>query len=75
MFEMLDVEEQAVVDRIEEFAAQGYRTLTFALKELDSADIDGVLTQEDIESCLSLQGATCVEDLLQLDVNRCLIDF
>ena len=51
---MLDSEERAIVDRIEEFASQGYRTLTFALKELDSANIDGVLTQEDIESCLSL---------------------
>ena len=51
---MLDSEERAIVDRIEEFASQGYRTLTFALKELDSANIDGVLTQEDIENCLSL---------------------
>ena len=75
MFEMLDSEEQAIVDRIEEFASQGFRTLTFALKELESANIDGIYTQEDIESCLSLQGATCVEDLLQLDVSRCLVDF
>ena len=72
---MLDSEEQAIVDRIEEFASQGFRTLTFALKELESANIDGIYTQEDIESCLSLQGATCVEDLLQLDVSRCLVDF
>ena len=36
----------------------------FAKKELDSPLIDGVLTQEDIECCFTLLGATCVEDLL-----------
>ena len=48
------------------------------MKELNiqSPDqIDGVLTQEDIESCFSLLGASCVEDLLQKDVSRCLRDF
>ena len=45
------------------------------MKELDSIDIDGVLTQEDIEGCFSLLGASCVEDLLQHDVSRCLQDF
>ena len=74
-FKFFDSEEKAIVDKIEVFASQGYRTLTFALKELDSADIDGVYTQEDIESCFNLQGASCVEDLLQHDVSRCLIDF
>ena len=43
-FERFDKEEKAIEDRIEEFASQGYRTLTFALKELASADIDGVYT-------------------------------
>lgn len=32
-------------------------------------------TQEDIESCFALLGATCVEDLLQKDVRQCLIDY
>ena len=45
------------------------------MKELDSDVIDGVLNQNDIESCYSLLGASCVEDLLQHDVARCLIDF
>ena len=40
----------------------------FGMKELDSAEIDGVKTQEDIECCFTLLGATCVEDLLQKDV-------
>ena len=57
------------------FASEGFRTLTFAMKHLDSPDIDGVLTQEDIESCYTLLGASCVEDLLQHDVSRCLRDF
>lgn len=75
---LFNQEETSVVERIEEFAAKGFRTLTFAMKELDiqSPDqIDGVLTQEDIESCFSLLGASCVEDLLQKDVSRCLRDF
>ena len=73
--DVLDQEEKTILQRIEEFASQGFRTLTFALKELESAEIDGVFTQEDIEGCLSLQGASCVEDLLQHDVARCLVDF
>ena len=32
--------------------------------ELDSTEIDGVLTQQDIESCFTLLGVSCVEDLL-----------
>ena len=71
----LDEEERDILNQIEQFAAEGFRTLTFAYKELESAEIDGVLEQEDIESCLSLLGATCVEDLLQVDVSRCLVDF
>ena len=63
------------MDQIEEFAAKGFRTLTFGMKELESVEIDGVLTQEDIECCLTLLGATCVEDLLQKDVKQCLIDY
>lgn len=68
-------EEREIVDQIEEFAAKGFRTLTFGMKELESVEIDGVLTQEDIECCLTLLGATCVEDLLQKDVKQCLIDY
>ena len=52
--DLLDQEEKTILQHIEEFASKGFRTLTFALKELDSDEIDGVYTQEDIESCLSL---------------------
>ena len=45
------------------------------MKVLDTADIDGNLTQEEIETGFTLLGATCVEDLLQHDVKRCLHDF
>ena len=76
VLENLDQEELDVVNKIEMFAAQGFRTLTFAMKELDLPEWkDGEFTQEDIESCYSLLGATCVEDLLQFDVARCLVDF
>ena len=70
-----NAEEREIVDQIEDFAAKGFRTLTFGMKELDSVEIDGVMTQEDIECCLTLLGATCVEDLLQKDVKQCLIDY
>lgn len=65
-------EEQAVVEHIETYAAKGYRTLAFGCKQLNSPEVDGVLTQNEVESCLIMLGATCVEDLLQLDVQRCL---
>ena len=61
-------EERSIVEEIESSASKGFRTLTFGMKELDSTEIDGVRTQEDIECCLTLLGASCVEDLLQKDV-------
>ena len=62
--EAFNSEERTIVEQIEDFAAKGFRTLTFGMKPLASAEIDGVMTQEDIECCLTLLGATCVEDLL-----------
>lgn len=73
--ESFNNEEKCIVDEIERFAAKGFRTLTFGMKELDSPDMDGFRTQEDIECCLTLLGASCVEDLLQKDVRQCLIDY
>ena len=60
---------------IEVSAAKGYRTLAFGMKKLNSPDVEGLYTQKEIESCFTLLGATCVEDLLQKDVQRCLLDF
>ena len=48
---------------VDKFANQGYRTLTFAFKQLKNDQID-IYTQEDIESGLTLIAATGVEDLL-----------
>ena len=42
--ERFNSEERAIVNDIEDFAAQGFRTLMFAMKELDSPEVDGVLT-------------------------------
>ena len=53
-----------MIDSIEEYASQGFRTLTFAMKTLDNVDVDGIFERDDIESNLSMLGATCVEDLL-----------
>lgn len=59
---------------VDKFANQGYRTLTFAFKQLKNDQID-IYTQEDIESGLTLIAATGVEDLLQDDVATCLNQF
>jgi magnesium-transporting ATPase (P-type) len=53
-----------LVTSVDEFARQGFRTLAFASRKLDSPEIDGVYTQEEIESQLTLCGVTSVEDLL-----------
>lgn len=73
---MLNEEERAVVEETENFAAHGFRTLMFAIRELDEGQTDGgLLVQEDVERCFTMLGATCVEDLLQRDVKQCLNDF
>lgn len=68
-------EEMNLVHSVDEFAMHGYRTLAFATRKLDSPNIDGVYTQEEIESNLTVCGITSVEDLLQRDVAQCLLDF
>jgi len=52
-----------VESSIETFANQGYRTLTFGYRNLKNDMID-VLTQNEIESGLTLFASTGVEDLL-----------
>jgi len=42
--DLFDHEEISIFDRIELFASKGFRTLTFAIKELSSPNIDGVMT-------------------------------
>jgi magnesium-transporting ATPase (P-type) len=64
-----------VMTEIENYASNGFRTLTFAMKILETDQIDGNFSQEEIESNFTLLGASCVEDLLQTDVSRCLNDF
>lgn len=61
------------------FARQGYRTIVYAIKELDvqnhwDFDWDN-LEQDQIESDLTLLAATGVEDLLQDNVKKCIEDF
>jgi magnesium-transporting ATPase (P-type) len=46
----------------------GFRTLTFAYRELKSAAICEELYQEELERSFELIAASGVEDLLQLDV-------
>lgn len=42
--EDFNAEENSIVQEIDNFAGQGFRTLMFASKELFSEEIDGVLT-------------------------------
>ena len=60
--------DQNIINEIENFSLEGFRTLAFATKTLPDDQIDGYLTQEEIESGLTLLAGTGVEDLLQLDV-------
>jgi magnesium-transporting ATPase (P-type) len=63
---------------LEDFAKVGLRTLTFAMKELSESDVDGIIDIVDpapFESDLDLLGVTGIEDLLQDDVQDCLVDF
>jgi phospholipid-translocating ATPase len=53
----------------------GFRTLTFAYRELKSAAICEELYQEELERSFELIAASGVEDLLQLDVKQCLSQF
>jgi magnesium-transporting ATPase (P-type) len=68
-------QEMQVMTEIENYASNGFRTLTFAMKIMETDQIDGNFSQEEIESNFTLLGASCVEDLLQTDVSRCLNDF
>lgn len=66
-------------DDVEEFSAKGLRTLMFAMREID-AELLGKrnwqqVKPEEIETNLTLLGATGVEDLLQDDVKMCVEDF
>lgn len=62
---------------INDFAGRGLRTLVFAYKELDQINEmnwENVSCAE-VESGLTLLGATGVEDLLQDNVGKCISDF
>lgn len=67
--------EMNIVNAVTEFAKNGFRTLAFASRRLESPEVDGVLTQEEIECQLTMAGVSSVEDLLQRDVAQCLRDF
>ena len=45
-------DEMKLVKSVDDFAKHGYRTLAFATRKLNSPEVDGVYTQEEIESQL-----------------------
>jgi magnesium-transporting ATPase (P-type) len=70
---------------IKAFAGQGLRTLAFGYKEMPLKDGESIefimkngwdrITMKDVESDLTLLGATGVEDLLQENVKEHITDF
>lgn len=76
---MLSATQEAYLGAVEldeeDFARRGLRTLYFGFKEMqtpiDGKDWDN-LTHEEVESDITLLGATGIEDLLQEDVKMCI---
>lgn len=74
----LDEGDKMSLDDLDDFADQGLRTLVYGYKEMDSnitqAQVDK-LRVEEVECGLTMLGVTGVEDLLQDDVQKCIVDF
>ena len=71
-------ENEGKIQTMDQFAAQGLRTLMFGLKDLDAGFDRKNMTEDDIvavEQEIKLIGVTGLEDILQDDVKRCIQDF
>jgi len=73
----LDQGDKMTLDDLDDFAEQGLRTLVYGYKEMPTMTPDQVedLTMEDVECDMTMLGVTGVEDLLQDDVQKCIVDF
>lgn len=73
----LDDSDKMTLDDLDDFAEQGLRTLVYAYKEMPNMSEDEIenLKVEEVESGLTMLGITGVEDLLQDDVQKCIVDF
>ena len=72
-----DMYKQTIAD-VENFGECGMRTLVFSYKKIDPRISMETLKFEEhsyFESDMTLLGATGVEDMLQDDVKKCIIDF
>ena len=69
--------EEETLEKMDDMAEQGLRTLLFAYKEISSIDEQSIkdLSTEYFESDLTLLGASGLEDLLQENVKQCIEDF
>ena len=69
--------EDETIQKMDNMADQGLRTLLFAYKELTVSDLESLKHEkpEYFESDLTLLGATGLEDLLQEDVKNCISEF
>ena len=68
---------KGVKNSIEHLSAVGLRALVFGMKEIewDETRNPRDLKVEEVESDLTLLGATAMEDLLQENVSECITDF
>jgi len=73
----MDESDKMTLDDLDDFAEQGLRTLVYGYKEMPDMDENEIeeLLVEDVETNITLLGVTGVEDLLQDDVAKCIIDF
>lgn len=73
----LDEGDKMTLDDLDDFAEQGLRTLVYGYKEMPKMTDQQIeeLTCEDVEKDIKMLGITGVEDLLQDDVAKCIIDF
>ena len=73
----LTTRDQTSLDDLDNFAAQGLRTLVYAYRELPNYTQHQIeyLRNEDVEKDFTLLGVTGVEDLLQDDVKTCITGF
>jgi phospholipid-translocating ATPase len=73
----LATDKHKTLEKVDDFALKGYRTLIFGMKEITGLDdrSKNYMNMEFVEEDLTLLGVTAVEDLLAENVQECITDF
>jgi phospholipid-translocating ATPase len=70
--------ETTLIERMDEMAAEGLRTLMFAMKDFSTLSNEESLKEAEdsfLEEEITLLGVTALEDLLQENCKECISDF